>query len=91
MMWRLDSLLRKHAWWRKWRGLPEPKPLSPVMKMMLQEALRQAARPDSLLAVLAKQPVSNDGGTIRIRMPNQYARRTQRCEAPEPNGKRHPH
>ena len=34
----LDRYLRRFAWWRKWRGLPEPVELT--IEMITMEALR---------------------------------------------------
>jgi hypothetical protein len=62
----LDCRLRRHQWWREFRGLPEPV-MSPAMRMIFQEALRVAhEKPLFMTAFDAPEK------TIRVRRPNQY-------------------
>jgi hypothetical protein len=70
----IDGWMRRYAWWRKLRGLPEP--MSPRMIEITREALRVAHENCSFINSLECDPVT--GGTpkaIRIRKPVQYVRK----------------
>lgn len=75
----LDRKLYKRAWWRKWRGLPEPVKLSASMAMVTNEAfrlLRSAALADIDNTLMARGYLSDAPTlTVKIRRPVAYAPR----------------
>jgi hypothetical protein len=73
-MWRVDARMARYAWWRKWRGMPEPMPISPAMEMIMRETLAQLNGKQSFLSAIDKSMPT--GGTIRVRLPQQYVKRT---------------
>jgi hypothetical protein len=71
-MWRFDGLLRRYAWWRKWRGLPEP--MSPAIALITREALRILHDKARFVGAIDRQ-YDQPGKALTIRKPNQYTRR----------------
>lgn len=74
----LDSKLYCHALWRKWRGLPEPVPLTTTM--IHNEALRILSK-NASFAIIGREYQDdwcNKGvQTIKIRRPVAYAPRVK--------------
>lgn len=80
-MWWLDSKLRRFAWWRKWRGLPEPM-LNPVLQAIAREALRIAHERASFISLIdLDYPVGASGDKLKIRKPVTYTRRVKDGDA----------
>ena len=73
LMWRIDARMRRYAWWRKWRGLPEPTSISPVIEMFMREAIALLQDKQTFISAIDK-PMPT-GGTLRVRTPNQYVKR----------------
>ena len=75
----LDSKLYRHAWWRKWRGLPEPVPLTTTM--ICNEALRILSKNASFAFIEREYQDDwcNKGvpRNVEIRRPVAYAPRVK--------------
>lgn len=67
----LDNILRRFPVWRKWHGIPEPRPLTPTERELYRLAAEEFGKQLSFTK-LQKMPKSC--GPIRIRVPNQYTK-----------------
>ena len=65
----LDNKLKHKAWWRKWRGLPEPQSLA--IAMITQEALK-ILNDNLSLSVNTNYKEFPEGETIKFRKPKIY-------------------
>jgi hypothetical protein len=74
LMWRIDARMRRYAWWRKWRGLPEPTPNSAVLDAIAREALKMLHEKATFISAIDRQVTTGD--TIRVRLPQQYVKRS---------------
>jgi hypothetical protein len=74
LMWRIDARMRRYAWWRKWRGLPEPMPSSAVLEMIAREAIKLLHEKSTFLSTIDRPMPTGD--TIRISLPQQYVKRS---------------
>jgi hypothetical protein len=69
----IDWRLRRYAWWRKWRGYPEPA-VNPVIEMIAREALALLRDKQTFISAINRQ-MDAPSGTLRVRKPNEYVKR----------------